>query len=113
MSVDEANLHMLKEVIGDDLKEIIDAFLTTSPEILGQVKLSIEIKDAAGVQLHSHTLKGSSANIGATKLPALCAELESKAKEGVVTDDFNRMYQQIETEMQNVFRHLKQFLQSF
>lgn len=113
MSVDGANLEMLKEVIGDDLKEIIDAFLTTTPEILGQIKLSIEIKDAAGVQLHSHTLKGSSANIGATELPILCAKLEAKAKEGVVTEEFTQMYREIEKETQAVFNYLKQFLQSF
>ena len=113
MPVDQENLNMLKEVIGDDLKEIIHAFLTTSPEILGQVKLSIEIEDAAGVQLHSHTLKGSAANIGAIHLPGLCAELETKAKEGVVTPEFNQMYADIEAESQAVFNFLQEFLQSF
>ncbi|BBP44831.1 hypothetical protein THMIRHAS_02040 [Thiosulfatimonas sediminis] len=113
MSVDQENLNMLREVIGDDLQEIIEAFLTTSPEILGQIKFSIELEDAAGVQLHSHTLKGSAANIGAQHLPALCAELEAKAKEGVVTPAFAQMYANIEVESQQVFNFLKEFLQSF
>jgi HPt (histidine-containing phosphotransfer) domain-containing protein len=113
MPVDQENLNMLKEVIGEDLKEVIEAFLTTSPEILGQIKLSIEIEDAAGVQLHSHTLKGSAANIGAIHLPSLCAELETKAKDGVVAPEFNDMYSNIENESQAVFKFLREFLQSF
>ena len=113
MPVDQENLNMLKEVIGEDLKEVIEAFLTTSPEILGQIKLSIEIEDAAGVQLHSHTLKGSAANIGAIHLPSLCAELETKAKDGVVAPEFNDIYANIENESQAVFKFLRKFLQSF
>lgn len=113
MPVDQENLKLLKEVIGDDLKEVIEAFLTTSPEILGQIKLSIDIEDAAGVQLHSHTLKGSAANIGAMHLPSLCAELESRAKEGVVAPEFNQMFDNIEAESQAVFNFLQEFLQSF
>lgn len=113
MCIDQDNLNMLKEIIGDDLKEVIDAFLSTCPNLLEQIKRSIETEDAAGVQLHSHTLKGSSANIGATTLPEYCLELESSAKAGIVTADFMPMYQKIHSESQKVVQYLEKFLNEF
>lgn len=113
MCVDQDNLNMLKEIIGDDLKEVLDAFLSTSPSLLEQIKRSIQSEDAAGVQLHSHTLKGSSANIGAIDLPGLCMELESAAKAGVVTGEFMGMFTKIEAETQKVIHALEDFIQTF
>ena len=113
MCVDQDNLNMLKEIIGDDLKEVLDAFLSTSPSLLEQIKRSIETEDAAGVQLHAHTLKGSSANIGAIDLPGYCLELEAAGKSGVVTPECNAMYQKVEAETQKVMAFLNNFIQSF
>ncbi|WP_321275730.1 Hpt domain-containing protein [Thiomicrorhabdus indica] len=113
MCVDQDNLNMLKEIIGDDLKEVLDAFLSTSPSLLEQIERSIASEDAAGVQLHSHTLKGSSANIGATELPNLCLELETAAKAGVVTPEFSPMLANIKAETMNVTAALKDFLKTF
>lgn len=112
MCVDQDNLNMLKEIIGDDLKEVLDAFLSTSPSLLEQIELSIASEDAAGVQLHSHTLKGSSANIGATELPNLCLELESAAKAGVVTPEFAAMQVKVREETQKVTAALEDFIKT-
>lgn len=113
MSLDLDNLEMLKDIIGDDLKEVLDAFLDTTPSLLDQIERSINAQDAAGVQLHSHTLKGSSANVGATNLPNLCLELENAAKAGVVTPNFMPMFEAIKAETHLVTKELQTFLQNF
>jgi len=113
MAVDATNLEMLKEVIGDDLKEILDAYQATLPELLKQIESGIQSKDAAAVQLHSHTLKGSSANIGANDLADICFILETEAKKGEVTDQFPEVFERIKAESLVVEDFVTNFLQSF
>jgi histidine phosphotransfer protein HptB len=42
--------------------------------------------DAGRVRDQAHALKGSAANLGATALAAVCATVESRARDGVVCD---------------------------
>ncbi|MBN2647693.1 MAG: Hpt domain-containing protein [Thiotrichales bacterium] len=112
-SIDTNNLALLHEILGDDLQEILHAFLATMPELIGQIELSIQIQDADGVQLHAHTLKGSSANIGASKLPILCAALEESAKQGVINENIVALLPPLKVESEQLKTELSQFLQSF
>ena len=113
MPIEKENLNMLKEIIGDDLKEVIESYLAASPNLLQQMQICINSEDADGIQLHSHTLKGASANIGATQLPNLCLQLESAAKTGVVTADFQTMLDAIQVEAQKVEQMLQEYMQQF
>lgn len=84
--VDIANLQMLKEVIGDDLKDILSSFIQIAPDTLENIRQAVASENADDLRLHAHTLKGSAANIGATNLPALCLVMENKAKENNLVD---------------------------
>ncbi|NPA71975.1 MAG: Hpt domain-containing protein [Gammaproteobacteria bacterium] len=112
-SVDTDNLEMLKEVIGDDLIEILQAYLDTTPAIMMKIQSSLNMGDAASVQLNAHTLKGSSANIGATLLPDLSAQLESLAKAGDLSTQAESIYSSIIQEDRNVSLFLKTYIQQF
>ena len=60
----------------DILNELIELFLTDVPPQLVALREAVESGDAHSVERIAHTLKGSSANMGAVKMEAICAELE-------------------------------------
>lgn len=76
------HLDMLKEVIRDDLKEILEVFIATAPNELTAIQQTLNSQDAEGLRLHAHTLKGSAANVGATYLSQLAKNIEEAAKSG-------------------------------
>jgi HPt (histidine-containing phosphotransfer) domain-containing protein len=80
--LDLDTLNTLKDVIGDDLREIIDSFLQLLPGQVDAIESSDRTSDATNMRLHAHTLKGSSSNVGAVALAELSHKLEDLAKAG-------------------------------
>jgi HPt (histidine-containing phosphotransfer) domain-containing protein len=78
-------LSTLKEVIGDDLNEIIDSFIELLPSQLAAIEAAIHSGNATELRSQTHTLKGSSSNVGATALSALAYQLETLGKQGDTT----------------------------
>lgn len=78
--LDYTHLDMLKEVIGDDLKEILEVFLQTGPNELAEMQQAFSQQDDGALRLHAHTLKGSAANVGATTLSLQAKTVEEAAK---------------------------------
>ena len=107
--VDTDNLNMLKELIGDDLKEILQAYLDTAPGLIGNIEHALSSGDQEQLRLHSHSLKGSSANIGANGLSIYCSKLEQMAKDNNIGPDASSLFSSIKHENQTV----EQFLQNF
>ena len=107
-SVDQAVLARLRELNEDDepdiLTELIDLFLRDTPPRLAALKDAIKEGDAQALSQTAHTLKGSSANLGATRLAALNAELQSKASDGSL-EDASRLLAQLDNEFERV-RHI-------
>lgn len=99
--LDYDNLNMLKEVIGDDLKAILESFNEITPQVIDQLAQAIKQQDAAEVRHHAHTLKGSAANIGAIELPALCYELENMGRAGEL-EGAEAIFSQIQTSYTNL-----------
>jgi HPt (histidine-containing phosphotransfer) domain-containing protein len=64
------------------LAELIDLYLAESKNLTAQIRKSFDARDAAGLDRSSHTLKGSSGNLGAQALSRLCADLQAAAKSG-------------------------------
>jgi len=60
------------DIIGD----LIGLFLSDTPPRLTDLSSQIEAGDAAGIASAAHALKGSSAQLGAMHLSALCREVE-------------------------------------
>ena len=66
----------------DLLNRIVGLYLTHSRTLIESLRDSIGRKDAAGALQAAHSLKSSSANVGALGLAELCASLERSAKAG-------------------------------
>jgi two-component system sensor histidine kinase/response regulator len=68
------------------LSRVIGLYLSGSPKLLEDLREAAVRRDADALRNASHTLKSSSANLGALSLSSLCKELETNAREGRVDD---------------------------
>lgn len=87
-TLDAAALAGLRELDPHGLNRLLDrvvrAFQSSLDRLLPQLLEAHAKGDPAGVRHVAHTLKSSSASIGALKLSALCAELENAVRNGAV-----------------------------
>lgn len=82
--LDYKNLAHLRSVIGDSLAPILQTYLDITPALIEELNKAIDQQNADDIKRHAHTLKGSSADIGAVDLPKLFLELETMGREGQV-----------------------------
>jgi CheY-like chemotaxis protein len=64
----------------DILNELIELFLKEVPSELEALREAADRGDIENVERITHTLKGSSANMGAVRMEALCTELEDAVR---------------------------------
>ena len=64
------------------LSRVAGAFGTSVARLLPQMTTAFEARDMAAIRHVAHTLKSSSASIGAVKLSRLCADIETMSREG-------------------------------
>jgi two-component system, sensor histidine kinase and response regulator len=108
--LDAGVLEGLRE-LGDAelLIELTDMFLDDTSSRLASLREALKAGDAHGVERTAHTLKGSSGNMGATRMAAICAELQdvgatgdlSGAAEllGSLEEEFGRVRPALEAEV--------------
>src|SRR6187455_864121 len=85
--LDERILGEVLESTGDDIgfvRELIDTYLADTPAQLDAMTSAIEADDAAALVRPSHTLKSSSATVGAMRLTAVARELEMAGRAGTL-----------------------------
>lgn len=64
---------------------VIASYLEHAPQLLETMHAAVNQGDAKALRHAAHTLKSSSANLGALTLSALCKDLETMGDRGVVT----------------------------
>ncbi len=74
------NLGALGEDAAECLTFLTQTFTEDTPGILAQMRQGAEQRDAATLRINAHTLKSSSATLGAASLSELCRILEAKAR---------------------------------
>ncbi|MEZ4300398.1 MAG: Hpt domain-containing protein [Polyangiaceae bacterium] len=83
------DLSPLHEVTGgatDILHEILREYVTTSRDLLRDIRAALAASDAKALRQAAHSLKGSSATIGAQRLRAECEIIEHAALAGRIAD---------------------------
>jgi PAS domain S-box-containing protein len=83
--VDPAVLEQLRATMGEDPEAFVDvigAYLEDSPKLLAAMREAAALGERDGFTRAAHTLKSSSATIGAGHLSSLCAQLESVGRAG-------------------------------
>lgn len=71
----------LDDGTGAVLTEIVGEFLATSDPLRAQLERAIGEADLEAARRTAHTLKGASANVGATELSGICGLLEVLARD--------------------------------
>lgn len=59
------------------LPQLIDNYLEEAPQLLQAMRAAVVSEDTAALQQAAHTLRGTSATLGATHLSQLCKTLET------------------------------------
>lgn len=106
-----ASLRELQDAGDPDIvAEVGGLFVKHSPEKVDAIMQSVEKDDAKGLQLAAHSLKSSSAYIGAMRLSTLAKELEmmgranslngAKEKAKMLKEEFSLVMEAIRAEIQ-------------
>lgn len=80
--LDHDTLTTLKQVMEDDFLLLVETFRQDSLDRLAKLRELIQGTETDQIRRAAHSFKGSSGNIGAVRLSALCAALEKKALAG-------------------------------
>ena len=99
--LDTQLLEELKMVMEDEFTALMDTFLSESARQFAEAQGAWQSNDLDALRRHAHSLKGSSGNVGATGLQALCADLEHSARDGVV-DAIPGLIDQVSLQLEEV-----------
>jgi CheY-like chemotaxis protein len=88
--LDTEVLQTFRQTMGENaeafLTQLIDIYLEEAPDLLQAISAAITQTDASAMQRAAHTLKSSSASLGAITLSKLCQELEDMGQASTMTD---------------------------
>jgi CheY-like chemotaxis protein/HPt (histidine-containing phosphotransfer) domain-containing protein len=112
-SIHWATLDQYYRVMGDEAKEfitdLIKTFLPNASKLINELKSSLLSDDNKSFYRAAHTLKSSSASLGALLLSDLARELESESKDSFPPDSQDQIII-IENELGKVTREFEVFL---
>ena len=105
LAIDQSILRNLQnlQVEGESniVKNIIEAYLKGSQPLIAQLQEVLTTNDIKQLQQTAHSLKSSSANLGAMHLSSMCMELEVKCRKGDL-DNIGKFVAAIEMEFPRV-----------
>jgi PAS domain S-box-containing protein len=81
----------------DMLCKVIDKYLTSSRQLIETMRLAVPQHDAAALHRTAHSLKSSSATLGALRLAALCKDAEAMGRTNTLKG-MPRLWEQLEAE---------------
>jgi PAS domain S-box-containing protein len=89
-AVDPDALSAFARELGDGaagvVAEIVETYLQDTPELIRQMREAVRTGDAGVLDRAAHTLKSSSATVGAMTLSSRCRAIEEQARSGRVSD---------------------------
>lgn len=91
--VDDAVLAELRASVQDDtafVRQLIDAYASDSAELLDAIEAALAAGDPEALVRPAHTLKSSSATLGATTLAGTARTLEMAGRSGSLDADETR-----------------------
>jgi HPt (histidine-containing phosphotransfer) domain-containing protein len=107
-AIEPSALDELREVMGDDLEELIDAYLDDTTRRLDELERAVDREPEVLVQV-AHTLKGSSANVGARHFSERCSEVHQRAKQ----DASDPALRELITALGHEFARVRSALESY
>ena len=94
------------------LERVGKAFETSVSRLLPQLEEALKTTDTASIMHVAHTLKSSSASIGALKLSQMCAEIETMIRRQETAHDLSTRVSEVPKEAQRVLAGLRTLLET-
>ena len=79
--IDHDTLEELRSMLGNEVDRLIDVFLEDTPRLIGALESAAIGPDYVGLRDAAHSLKSSSANLGALSLSSAAKRIELGARE--------------------------------
>ena len=93
------------------LERVLGSFETSAIRLSKQLDEARRVDDMDGVRMVAHTLKSSSASIGALALSRLCAEIETQVRTGALSGLDDRL-DAVDLELGAVLQAVRPFLKT-
>lgn len=109
-SFEQSRFDQLRELVDDvaELGSLIDEYVANSRGLLGQMQASLRSRSHIEMSRAAHTLKSSSALMGAAALASLCERLEALTRQGQVPPDAEQQVAAIEQRFNEAIRWLEE-----
>ena len=105
-AISEAEFQALVEMVGPEMPEVLvdllDTYLEESAELVRAIRVGTDAGDLDSILRPAHSLKSSSASLGAMRLSKLCADLEAHLRGSLPGLDVPAQAQLIENEFGRV-----------
>jgi CheY-like chemotaxis protein/HPt (histidine-containing phosphotransfer) domain-containing protein len=108
-AVDKSVLENLRSLMGDDFIELLSAYKEDTEEFTKSLRDACDREDYAALQVPAHSMKSSSANIGAAYLSALAKKLEEQVRSESIKD-VEQQVAEIEQEFARVVGELDEII---
>ncbi len=113
--LDSSRLDEIRSLMTDDdsefLVNIVEQFIKDTGKLIQEIKAALRAGDAPALKVAAHTLKSSSASLGATDLSGLCKQVQTiAAEDSVQPAEF--VVVQIENEFAGVISALRAELEA-
>ncbi len=99
-------LQALRDMVGEDspdvFAEVINSYLEDAPKQVQEIQVAVKMGDAAAVARAAHTLKPTSATLGAIALAQLCKEIEAMGRAGNISEVLGQKVEQLAAEYEQV-----------
>lgn len=107
--LDEEALAELRDVMEDEFDILIQTYISDSRERIEALHQALFAADQDAFAKTAHSFKGSSINIGASRLGDLCRQAEVAGREGRL-DDARQMLPELEAEFVTVRQLMEESL---
>ncbi len=84
--VDKGIITSLKEIMGDAFSMLINTFIDDTGKLIQSMPELQQQNDLDVFTRNAHSIKSSSANVGALQLSSIAADLEAMGKNGDISD---------------------------
>ena len=98
------------ELIGDaaSVASVMSVYLGDSPNLMDGIEAGLEQRDWASLRENAHTMKSSSATMGAIRLSSLLETLERSASAASQADVSNHAYESFRDQVQTIHKEYDQ-----
>jgi HPt (histidine-containing phosphotransfer) domain-containing protein len=107
---DPSKIEQLRELMDDDRTEmlsLVEEYESNSATLIGQLREAMASPSPPALTRAAHTLKSSSALLGASGLARLCEELEALGRQGQLPLDVAQRVGQIEASFAEASRWIR------